>query len=118
MATEKQEYQNLSLFEKIMTWFVPVAAIFAAVVATIFLWFIPQQCDIDNVGAWCRVHPTSAVDVIGYIMFLIGDIWLSSIGPRLAIYFGMDDDQDTMRPLSLIAFFVFTLGGFCLLWFL
>jgi len=41
-------------------------------VFTLFAFVIKQDCDIDKVYLWCRVHPLKASDVVGLISFYGG----------------------------------------------
>ncbi len=41
-------------------------------VFTLFAFVIKQQCDIDKVYLYCRVHPLTIVDIIGMILFYGG----------------------------------------------
>src|SRR5690349_3064721 len=57
----------------------PIGAILAAVVFTLFAFFIKQDCDIDRIYLWCRVHPFSFWDFIGCAMFYGGCFLLSGV---------------------------------------
>lgn len=51
------------------------------VVFTIMAFFVKQDCDIDRIYLWCRLHPMSIGDIIGLIMFYGGGIVLTGILP-------------------------------------
>ena len=43
-----------------------------AIIFTLMGFFVKQDCDIDRVFLWCRLHPFSVADLIGCIMFYAG----------------------------------------------
>ena len=62
------------------TWLV-VRVILGIVVLlfTLYGFFIKQECDIDAVYLWCRLHPMSILQVVGVIGFYGGAFALSGI---------------------------------------
>lgn len=64
------------------TWL--VARIILAIVVICFTMFgfvVKQECDIDAIYLWCRLHPLSAGDIVGLIGFYGGALLLSGILP-------------------------------------
>jgi hypothetical protein len=60
-----------------------VVVILAAVVIlfTLFGLVIKQDCDIDAIYLWCRLHPMSTFDIIGLILFYGGALVMSGVLP-------------------------------------
>lgn len=59
-----------------------------ASVFTAFAFFLPQQCDIDKIYLWCRLHPMGALDVIGLILFYAGCAFLAGLPKWLGFELG------------------------------
>lgn len=57
----------------------PIGAAAIAIFFIVFGFFVKQDCDIDRVYLWCRLHPLSFFDIIGVIMFLAGCFLLSGV---------------------------------------
>lgn len=115
----KKEYKNASGIEKFFMWFIPIGGIGICIIFSLYLFvFKPTEpCDLDKVGAWCKVHPLSMWDIVGLVLFFLGDLWITSLIPRIAIAIGLiDDDSDAFPALNVTAF-AFMLIGFLLIWF-
>lgn len=54
-------------------------------VVTLFGFFIPQECDIDKVFLWCRLHPFSFGDFLGCLLFYGGALCLGGLPEKLGI---------------------------------
>ena len=82
------------------------------IVFTLFAFVIPQECDIDKVYLWCRVHPLTALDIVGLILFYGAAAMLAGI-PK---WFGFELGSPTgSSSLNLITFGVGVLGAI-LIW--
>lgn len=46
---------------------------------TLFAFVIKQDCDIDKIYLWCRVHPLSIFDIIGLILFYGGATMMTGV---------------------------------------
>lgn len=51
------------------------------VIFTIMAFFVKQDCDIDRVYLWCRLHPMSVGDIIGLITFYGACLFISGFLP-------------------------------------
>lgn len=61
-----------------------IVKIGVGIVLLLFILFgfvIKQDCDIDKVYLWCRLHPMSLFDIIGMILFFGGAVVLTGILP-------------------------------------
>jgi hypothetical protein len=92
------------------TWLV-VRVVLAAVVIlfTLFAFVIKQDCDIDAVYLWCRVHPMSAFDIIGSIMFYGGAVFMSGLLP-----FQLWNEENNTRWNWIL--FISIVTGLVLIW--
>lgn len=54
-------------------------------VFTLMGFIIPQECDIDRVYLWCRLHPFSFGDFIGCLMVYAGGLGLVGLPEKLGI---------------------------------
>lgn len=113
MADTKKEWAHKPLAEKILQIFIHVAVIAIAIIATAFVWWIPQPCDIDKQYLYCSAHPTTWGDVVGTILFWAGAFWLSGIWG----YFVADDDEDPWKTVTKIAFACAAAGPFLVIFF-
>ena|SRR5687767_6726599 len=52
------------------------------IVFTVLGFFVKQDCDIDRVYLWCRLHPFSIADFIGCAGFYGGCVFISGIVPK------------------------------------
>jgi hypothetical protein len=109
MATDQQfikkEYKDLSVFEKVMHWLIPLLAILCLVLTTLFLFVWKQECGgIDKEFAYCYVHPASVIGIFGLILFYIGGLWVSSIIPYILIKLGVPDDSLVLKVGRVLAF--------------
>lgn len=48
---------------------------------TLFAFVIKQDCDIDKVYLWCRVHPLGFFDILGIVIFYGSAVFMSGILP-------------------------------------
>ena len=48
---------------------------------TMFGFIVKQECDIDKVYLWCRLHPLSLGDILGLILFYGSATFLSGLLP-------------------------------------
>jgi hypothetical protein len=100
MANTKKEWAHMSAFEKGVQIFVNIAVLLIAALLPYFAYFVPVECDLDNVYPWCWVHPGNSVgDLIGWVLYGFGAFWLSGIWG----YFVTDDDQDPWKTVGRIA---------------
>ena len=60
---------------------VPVIAGIVVILFTLFGFVIKQDCDIDRVYLWCRLHPFSVADFIGCAGFYAGAVFISGVLP-------------------------------------
>ena len=58
---------------------VRVGLLIIVVLFTLFGFFIKQDCDIDAIYLWCRLHPMSIGDIFGTILFYGGAFGLSGL---------------------------------------
>lgn len=102
----KKEYKNLSTFEKIMTWAIPIGTLVILVVATLFLFVFKQPCEgLDKEFVYCHVHPATGWGVLGLILFYAGGLYISGIIPYALIwFFGVQDDSSGLAIGRWIAF--------------
>jgi hypothetical protein len=67
-------------WEKNFRWVAHIATIVVAIVATIYMFFIPQNCDgFVKEFLYCHVHPLKLVDILGLVIFYTGCVGLSGI---------------------------------------
>lgn len=101
MADTKKEWQNLTLFEKLIRFLVPAIVLFITGLLPYFAYFVPSVCDIDAIGPYCWVHPgTAIVDPIGWVLWIFGGVWLSGVWQYLP---GIDDDEDPWKTVTKVA---------------
>lgn len=115
---EKKEWANASFLEKFLSIFVPIAGMIIWIVVSlmIFIFKGSHPCDIDKVGLWCKTHPMTGWDVLGYVLFTIGIAFITSILPRLFIRLGwLEDDDDRFPGLYLLSA-VLAIGGFAIMY--
>lgn len=53
----------------------PIGILAIALVVLITGFVIPQDCDLDKIYLWCRVHPTKPIDQLGISLVLVGAIY-------------------------------------------
>ena len=51
------------------------------IVFTLFAFVIKQECDIDKIYLYCRVHPLTILDILGLILFYGSGIFLMGFKP-------------------------------------
>ncbi len=78
---------------------------------TLFGFVIKQECDIDAVYLWCRVHPMSIFDIIGTTIFYGGAFMLSGLWKN---WFTLWEEENTTRWNWII--FAATALGLILIW--
>lgn len=61
---------------------------------TLFGFFIKQDCDIDRIYLWCRLHPFSLGDLLGCILFYGGAFMLSGLWEK---YFTLWEEENTTK---------------------
>jgi len=71
-------FKETTMLEK---YTVPVLMAIFVICFTLFGFFIKQDCDIDRVFLWCRLHPFSLGDFIGCAMWYAGCVFISGILP-------------------------------------
>lgn len=81
------------------------------VLFTLLGFFIKQDCDIDAVYLWCRLHPMSVGDVLGCIMFYAGAVGISGVWGKWIQVF-----QKEHSMFWSILFFAVTALGIVLIW--
>ena len=65
------------------TWlFVRVILGIIVLLFTLYGFVIKQECDLDAIYLWCRLHPMSLFDIVGLILFYGGAFGLSGIWKR------------------------------------
>lgn len=74
---------------------------------TLFGFVIKQDCDIDKIYLWCRLHPLSVGDIIGLILFYGGAVLLSGVWQRLGIELY---NPENSSKWNLITFGMLALG--------
>lgn len=89
-----------------------VAVLGVAAVFTALAFFIPQECDIDKVYLWCRLHPFTVVDGIGATLFYAGCLFLAGL-PK---WFGIDIGSPTGSSSVNLYAFVGMVVGAILMW--
>lgn len=72
----------------------------------LFGFFIKQECDIDKIYLWCRLHPFTVGDFIGVTLFLGGCFILSGVWKN---WFTLWEEEHTTR-WNLITFVATVLG--------
>lgn len=115
---EKKEWANASFLEKFLAIFVPIAGMIIWIVVSlmIFVFKGSDPCDIDKVGLWCKTHPMTGWDVLGYVLFTIGEAWITTILSRIVIRLGwLEDDSDWFPGLNFAAF-ILAIGGFAIMY--
>lgn len=78
---------------------------------TVFAFFVKQDCGIDKVYLWCRVHPFSIGDFIGTVLFYGGAFLLSGLWKN---WFILWEEENTTRWNWII--FIGTALGIILIW--
>lgn len=74
---------------------------------TLFGFFIKQDCDIDKIYLWCRLHPFTIGDGIGCILFYAGCFMLSGIWKK---WFTLWNEEHNAR-WNIITFICTALGA-------
>lgn len=78
---------------------------------TLFGFFIKQDCDIDKVYLWCRLHPFTVGDFIGVTLFYGGAFMLSGLWKN---WFTLWEEENTQRWNWII--FAGTVLGIIFIW--
>ena len=64
------------------TWLIVRLILLVVVILfTLFGFIIKQECDLDAIYLWCRLHPMSLFDIIGSIIFYGGAVFMSGLLP-------------------------------------
>lgn len=94
-------------WERNIRWAIHIATIVVAVVATVYMFFIPQDCSgFVKEFLYCHVHPLKIIDIFGLVVFYAGCIGLSGIWMVVT----GDIDQSPGRVVAA-ASFLSALGG-------
>ena len=78
---------------------------------TYYGFIAKQECDLDAIYLWCRLHPITVFDVIGCIMFYGGAFLLSGLWQK---YFSLWEEENTTKWNTRI--FALLVIGFGLIW--
>ena len=81
-------------------------------VFTLFAFVFKQECDIDKVYLWCRVHPLKVLDVIGLILFYGGGAMLAGVPKWLGFDMGSPTGSSSLNWYTFGAM----AGGAILMW--
>lgn len=81
-------------------------------VFTAFAFFVPQECDIDKVYLWCRLHPFTAIDGFGIALFYGGGLMLAGIPKWLGFELGSPTGSSSLNLWTFAAMVV----GAILMW--
>ncbi len=82
------------------------------IVFTLFAFVIKQECDIDKVYLWCRVHPLSFLDVIGLVLFYGGAAMFAGVPKWLGFELGSPEGSSSLNYYTAGA----TILGAILMW--
>lgn len=66
-------------------------------VFTLFAFVIKQECDIDKIYLWCRVHPLTTVDLFGLVFFYGGGLMLAGIPKWLGFDLGSPTGSSSLN---------------------
>jgi hypothetical protein len=91
-----------------------VVRIFLGIIVLLFTLFgfvIKQDCDIDAVYLWCRLHPMSLGDVLGLVLFYGGAFYLSGLWQK---WFKLSNPENSARWNWI--FFATTALGIIFIW--
>ena len=69
-------------------------------VFTLFAFVIKQECDIDKVYLWCRVHPLTALDVVGLVLFYGGAAMFAGVPKWLGIELGSPTGSSSLNYIT------------------
>ena len=94
------------------TWAITRGILLLAVLAfTYYGFFSKQECDIDAIYLWCRLHPLKFIDIIGCILFYGGAFLLSGLWEK---YFVLWEEENTTKWNTRI--FICLVLGVVLIW--
>lgn len=76
-------------------WMIVRVILLLVVLAFTFFGFVfKQDCDLDAIYLWCRLHPLSIADIIGCILFYGGAFLLSGLWEK---YFTLWEEENTTK---------------------
>ena len=94
-------------WERNFRWAIHIATLIVAVVVTIYLFFIPQDCSgVVKEFMYCQVHPLMFIDIVGLIVFYAGCVGLSGIWMNVT-----GDVDESPGRIIMFASGLATLGG-------
>lgn len=86
--------------------------LFITALFTAYAFFIPQECDIDAVYLWCRLHPLSFFDLVGLVLFYSCCLVLSGLPFVANLELFNEENSSTWN----LAAFVGGVLGIVLIW--
>lgn len=96
MSTKKKDDKGGLIIQTLV-----VGAIMA--VFTAFAFFIPQECDIDKIYLWCRVHPLTTLDLVGMVLFYAGGVMLAGVPKWLGFDLGSPTGSSSLNWYTFAA---------------
>lgn len=90
---------------------VRIGLLVIVVLFTLFGFVIKQECDLDAVYLWCRLHPMSTGDIFGLILFYGGAFGMSGLWKN---WFQLSNPKNS--SLVNIVMFIGIALGIILIW--